>query len=221
MGLYGHLLLVPPALPSRLLEDAALRDVVLFEEELPGDPREWQVLGADRLSLWSEGPTALEPVQLPLLPEAFAHRGPQQLSLLPEQPVDRGPVVERLDIDRAWHALHFLLTDSADAETHPLSFLAAGGRAISEDLGNGPLRAFSSLEVRSLAKHLAPIHPAQILEKFDPARLEEAQIYGWPSGWRDATLASCGSYLTDAFVRAKAFVLGGAERGRALLVYAL
>lgn len=62
MGPCGHLLLVPPALPSRLLEDAVLRDAVLFEEELPGDPREWQVLGADRLSLWSEGSTALEPV---------------------------------------------------------------------------------------------------------------------------------------------------------------
>jgi len=198
-----------------------LRDAVLFEEELPGDPREWQVLGGHQLSLWSEGPSALEPAQLPLLPEAFAHRGPQQLSLLPEQPVDQGPLVERLDIDRAWHVLHFLLTGSADAEDHPLSFLAAGGRAISDDLGHGPLRAFTPTQVQSLTDGLAQVMPEQLLEKFDPQRLEEECIHGWPEGWREATLAMCTPFVLEAFMQTREFLERGAARGRALLVYSL
>src|SRR5205809_3698611 len=57
-----------------------------------------------------------------------------------------------LDVDKAWHGLHFLLTGAANEERPPLDFLVTGGEEIGdEDVGYGPARAYHSLQVREIA----------------------------------------------------------------------
>ena len=97
-----------------------------------------------------------------------------QLALWPEASLNLADI-ECLDVDRTWHLLHFLLTGSADDAEHPLSFLAAGGRAVSDDLGNGPLRAFTPEDVWRLA--VAPfIYPGTW---YQLAVLIPLGLYGW------------------------------------------
>ncbi|RYE81610.1 MAG: DUF1877 family protein [Myxococcales bacterium] len=144
----------------------------------------------------------------------------RQLTLWPEETIDLADI-ERLEIDRTWHVLHFLLTGSGDEAGHPLSFLAAGGRAVSDDLGNGPLRAFTPEEVRRLAAGLAPVTSERLLERFDPQQLESESIYGWFSGWNEAARDACAPILRETLGQLQGFLRQGAGRRSALLVVAL
>src|SRR5690348_12146296 len=57
-----------------------------------------------------------------------------------------------VDVDKAWHCLHFLLTGTAWGGEPPLNFVAIGGTEIGEeDVGYGPARGFASQELRVIA----------------------------------------------------------------------
>src|SRR5690349_11334743 len=57
---------------------------------------------------------------------------------------DVGLSENRLDLDKAWHGLHFLLTGTDWGGTPPLNFIVAGGETIGDvDVGYGPARAFT------------------------------------------------------------------------------
>lgn len=95
-----------------------------------------------------------------------------------------------VDLDKAWHCLHFLLTGSAQGGSGPLSFLLQGGTPVgSEDLGGyGPARVLRPLEVAALAEALAPITQAQLLARFDLKKLEKLEVY--PGRWAELNLRS-------------------------------
>ena len=94
-----------------------------------------------------------------------------------------------VDLDKAWHCLHFLLTGSARAGEPPLDFIMNGGHPIgSEDLGRGPPRAFLVSEVSAIADALRPLDAKQLVARFDLQKLERLQIY--PGGWKELNLRS-------------------------------
>src|ERR1700722_3238791 len=66
----------------------------------------------------------------------------------PDDAADAGEAYADLDVDKAWHGLHFLLTGTAWEGAPPLDFIVKGGRQIGDvDVGYGPARAFSSADV--------------------------------------------------------------------------
>lgn len=95
-----------------------------------------------------------------------------------------------VDLDKAWHCLHFLLTGSAQGGQPPLDFLLQGGAAIgTEDLGGaGPARAFRAAEVARIADALAPLEPAALMRRFDLKKLEALDVY--PGRWSQLNLRS-------------------------------
>src|SRR5687768_2691470 len=69
--------------------------------------------------------------------------------------IDRDPWLpagkpEYFDVDKAWQGIHFLLTGSDREGNGPLAFILHGGRSIDEDLGYGPPRGFTSVEVKAV-----------------------------------------------------------------------
>ena len=59
---------------------------------------------------------------------------------------EAGPGGE-LDLDKAWHGIHFLLTGSAWEGEEPLCYLLAGGQEVGdEDVGYGPARVLRPRE---------------------------------------------------------------------------
>ena len=121
-----------------------------------------------------------------------------------------------LDVDKAWHGLHFLLTGTAWGGSFPLSFIVAGGEEVGDDLGYGPARGLTSADVRTVDAALQPLAPDKLGQRFDAERMTELQIYpdGWshdPEGERE--------YLLDFYADLRAFVHRTAEQGHALLVY--
>lgn len=85
-----------------------------------------------------------------------------------------------IDIDKSWHAIHFLLTGTIWEPVMPAGALL-GGESVSNDLGYGPVRLLSGDEVRQFNAVLAG-KPGDFIEKsLDFDALARANIY--PDIW--------------------------------------
>lgn len=87
---------------------------------------------------------------------------------------------QQLDIDKAWHAIHFTLTgelydcDPAD----PFSKVVLGGKLVNdEDIGYGPATFFTPDEVRTAYRAIAPLNETDFRARFDLAAMKENDIY--------------------------------------------
>jgi len=86
-----------------------------------------------------------------------------------------------LDVDKAWHAIHFLLTGNAWGGELPLALALLGGIEIGEDEGYAPARYLTPEEVREDAAALSPLPTEKLAERYVPEALDKAEIY--PEIW--------------------------------------
>jgi hypothetical protein len=123
---------------------------------------------------------------------------------------------DEIEIDKAWHGLHFLLTGTAREGDFPLNFIVVGGEEVGDDLGYGPARAVRSEDVHKIDTALEPLTAEELRQRFDADRMSALEIY--PFGWShdpDGEL----QYLLEFYGELRAFVRRTAERGHGLLVY--
>ena len=128
-----------------------------------------------------------------------------------------------LDVDKSWHAIHFLLTGTAWEGEPPSNFIVSGGRPVGdEDVGYGPARGFTSGEVREIADALSDLASDALLARYDHAAMNRLDIYpGGSDGWlpRERDENELIEYLADYYEQLREFVIGAAKEGEALLVY--
>jgi hypothetical protein len=124
-----------------------------------------------------------------------------------------------MDLDKAWHALHFLFTGSDWEGDFPQGFLVSCGQEIGDvDVGYGPARSFSPDEVEKISKFLDSQNESDLRKRLDPKKMAELEIY--PSIWSDKTnLDEEWEYFGDGFQRMKEFVKETAAKRMALLIY--
>ncbi len=128
-----------------------------------------------------------------------------------------GPFVD-LDLEEAWHAIHFLLTGSAWDGKPPLNFVATGGKELGEDHGYGPARSLSATQVRRLAAALDKYPTEALLQRFDPRALTAADVY--PGIWsRPAEDEDTRRYVAAHYDELRKFVMEGAAAGQAWVVW--
>lgn len=96
---------------------------------------------------------------------------------------DDGLPTNDMDIDKAWHGLHFLLTGEAYGGAGPLAQAVLGGTEIGEDLGYGPGRYLTVAQVAEVSAALDALSEATLAERFDPESLRSNNIY--PGVWMD------------------------------------
>ena len=90
---------------------------------------------------------------------------------------------ERVDLDRAWHAIHFVLNGSRLGGEQPLNFLVDTGTPVGEvDVGFGPARVLTSQQVKVLALALSAVDPEEVRGRVDLRQLGELAIY--PGTWQ-------------------------------------
>ena len=82
-----------------------------------------------------------------------------------------------VDLDKAWQAIHFLLTGSAWEGSGPLTFLLHAGSPIGEDFGYGPTRLASPIEVRAFRDALAALDDSELQRRYDPAAMAAEDVY--------------------------------------------
>ena len=125
---------------------------------------------------------------------------------------------KQLDLDKAWHGIHFLLCGDAWEGDLPLGFIVSSGTPIGdEDVGYGPARAFSSEQVTEIAEALDAITPESLKARFDRAAFEENGIY--PNVWDESPDDCFDQYLLVYYSELKKFVQMANAAGKGILVY--
>src|SRR5438552_17813221 len=67
---------------------------------------------------------------------------------------------ERVSLNRAWHAIHFVLTGSRLGGDEPLNFLASEGTPVGDvDVGYGPARVLTGQQAKAIAAGLPHLPP--------------------------------------------------------------
>jgi hypothetical protein len=103
------------------------------------------------------------------------------LAAFAARPVGSPPseLAPALALDKAWHAIHFLLAGSDwECTPDPATHAILGGDPIDErDLGYGPAKVLDAAAVVQIARALHEIAPEKLAARFDPAALAAAGIY--------------------------------------------
>lgn len=122
-----------------------------------------------------------------------------------------------LDIDKSWHAIHFLLCNQAWEGKPPLGNVVLGGTPLGEeDVGYGPARFLTPKEVQQASEALAKISVKELLSRFDGKAMDKAEIY--PEGWAE-TPEDHLEYIGDFYPQLVEFFHTTASKGEAMLVY--
>jgi hypothetical protein len=120
-----------------------------------------------------------------------------------------------IDLDKAWHGLHYLLTGEADGGKLPLSLAVIGGEEFGPEVGYGPARFLSAIQVAQVAKALESITVESLSAKFDPQDMERKQIYPDVIWGRDGAEAL--DYLLENYEQLEVFYRDAAARGDAVI----
>ncbi|MFN8192692.1 MAG: YfbM family protein [Nocardioidaceae bacterium] len=134
---------------------------------------------------------------------------PDLLDELLESDDDRTSV----DLDKAWHGIHWLLTGSDGPTATVISEAIFGGEPVGDDLGYGPGRLMTSDRVLAVAAALRELPTETLRAKLDPPAMTEAGIY--PRVWEEPDVFD--SYLAPAFEKLRAFYASAAEAREAVI----
>jgi hypothetical protein len=126
---------------------------------------------------------------------------------------------EAIDLDKAWHGIHYLLTGTAGEGEEPLNFLVAGGTPVGDvDVGYGPARAFNATETARIASAMSAIDEATMRARFDGAEMTRLEIY--PEIWdRPGDEEDVAGYCIENFDTLKAFIADTAARSAGMVVF--
>jgi hypothetical protein len=121
----------------------------------------------------------------------------------------------RLDLDKSWHGLHYLLTGSAWENEGPLAFLVTGDQMI--DLDPSSAHVFWKDQVEAIDDALRELTPEELRRRFDARAMIQAEVY--PEIWdRDPKQDDTLGWLIVHFEKLKAFVHEARLQGRCLAV---
>jgi hypothetical protein len=124
-----------------------------------------------------------------------------------------------LDIEKAWHGIHYLLTGSDWGGEEPLNFLVGGGVEVGdEDVGYGPARAFTSDRVRQIDAALSALGLDELLTRYEGQQMDREGIY--PHIWdRPDEEQGSRENLAIRYEQVRQFVATLARDGLGMLVY--
>lgn len=120
-----------------------------------------------------------------------------------------------VDIDKAWHGIHYLITGTADEGAPPLSWAIQGGTEIGQDIGYGPARMLASEQVKAISDAL-PDEEA-FTAAYAPEAMEAARIYPDAIWTRDSGEAL--EYLLENYRVLVAFYRSAASRGDGAILW--
>src|SRR5437660_11748273 len=123
---------------------------------------------------------------------------------------------EHVVLNKAWHAIHFVLNGSRLGGEQPLNFLVDEGTPVGEvDVGYGPARVLTSQQVRQIAAALAPIEPNDLANKVDVRQLDEQSIY--PGNWQRNGYGV--DYVVTNYRDMRDSITDAASKGNGLILY--
>jgi hypothetical protein len=121
----------------------------------------------------------------------------------------------KLDLEKAWHGLHYVITGETDPGETLLSQVVMGGTELGDDeegfSGFGPARYFTRAEVIDLSRLLAnPALEADAAARFNPEKMNELDIY---PGFE----ADDAEWIMEAFKNLRDHFVSAATNGKAIV----
>jgi hypothetical protein len=127
----------------------------------------------------------------------------------------RGP---RLDMDKEWHGIHFLLNGNAWSTEGEYGQAVFGGQEVGPNLGYGPVRVLSAEDTSQLSSRLSAVSPETLRRRFDPVVMTSEMIY--PEIWeRDGNGAL--EWLLKGYGKLTDFYTQAAAGGKAVVLAVL
>ncbi|KAB8195611.1 DUF1877 family protein [Lysobacter maris] len=120
-----------------------------------------------------------------------------------------------IDVDKAWHGIHYLLHGSADPGAGPLGQAILGGEPIGDDMGYGPARLLRAERVRTIADALIDV--SELRARYAPQAMEAAGVYPDSIWVRDGNEAL--DYLLEHYRELRRFYRDAAGRGDGVLLW--
>lgn len=123
---------------------------------------------------------------------------------------------EALDLDKAWHGIHYLLCGDAWEGEGPLFDALMGGKPVNESEEEDIIvRYLKPDEVREVARALEAIGDKELAEGFAPDEMNEAGVYPAPDWTEEGEL----DYLLGYYGPMKAYYAQAAQNGEGMLIY--
>ncbi|MBW3622824.1 MAG: YfbM family protein [Armatimonadetes bacterium] len=119
---------------------------------------------------------------------------------------------ERLDIDRNWEGIHYLLTEQKEPAPSPLSHAIFGKRRIQRGAG---LFFNPTEEVERVAEALSGVDQKDMEARYNPLEMKRRKIY--PEGWDLAGEEGLGRLL-ESYNGLAQFYHRAAREGTAVLI---
>lgn len=82
-----------------------------------------------------------------------------------------------LDLEKSWHVLHYLLTETAAEASPPFGNAILGGQEIGDDLGYGSARFLTPEQVRDVSRALNSVSKEDLARRFDLPAMIRANVY--------------------------------------------
>jgi len=121
-----------------------------------------------------------------------------------------------LDLDKSWHAIHYLLTGTAwEVGDDPAGAAILGGVEVGEDDGYGPARLLHPEAVRAVSTALDALTIETLRARFKADAMAAAEIY--PEGWT-GDAGAFDDYLAPHFAGLRDFYRTAAANGQAVLL---
>jgi Domain of unknown function (DUF1877) len=184
---------------------------------LADPPLVWKIIAPDDPEVYADARARDKPQGL--LSRLFGRKqAPAATPVTEDLPLADNEVAST-DLDKAWHGIHYLLTQTAWDGDAPLNFLVKNGQPVGDiDVGYGPARAFTAAQVQAIHAALAPLDGAFLKSRFNPDQMMKLGIY--PEIWdRDPADDDTFGYCAEYFTTLKTFVATAAERNTGLLVH--
>lgn len=126
---------------------------------------------------------------------------------------------DSVDLDKAWHGIHYLLTGSSEPGSYPLDFLLEGGVDVGpSEQGFGAPRAFSPEEVKIIWDAMEPLTTEILKGQFSADVLIENRVYPETS-WDTSSDADFTDYLEPNYTELRSHIMRAVAEREAIVVY--
>lgn len=119
-----------------------------------------------------------------------------------------------IDLDKAWHGVHYLLTGTGSDASSELGLAVLGGEPVGDDVGYGPVRLLSPQQVGVVSAALGRLDGELVRSRFQTDRMRERGIY--PDIWDEPGVLD--DYLLPGLDDLVAFYVAAAAAGEAVLL---
>jgi hypothetical protein len=121
-----------------------------------------------------------------------------------------------LDVDRSWHAIHYILCGDPWEPIGVVGLAVMGGNEFGEDFGHGAARWFAPEDVHQIAAALKPITVLAFIDLMKIRDWKDADIYSCNlQAFEEAEIAHVASHYNDMRIA----YMTAAAHGQAMVAY--